>query len=213
MRRTTFSRAGKGRSRLKEAAKFLTEHRLVYAVFVLFAVGILAGSLAVRHGGEAVLGELDRLMGNYIAKRAEQLFLPSFLSSFTVNFLVLLAVFFLGFCAIAPPVILLASTARGFSIGVSIGYLYSSAGFDGMAFAAQHLVPAAVISSFVLILACASSYKLSGVYFSLFSRGVPDSTISDAAGACLTKYIVYTLLIFLSAVVDGACCSMFGAAV
>ena len=211
MRRTTFSRSGKGSLGLKSTARFLLEHRLIYAIYVLFSVGIAAGAFAVRNGGENVLIELDALMGAYIANRAERLFLPAFLSSFTVNFLILLALLFLGFCAIAPPIILLVSVARGFSLGVSISYLYTTAGGGGILFALQHQIPSAVIGSFVLVLACASSYSLSKVYFSLFYHGVADTTVPEAAGACLTKYIIYTMLTFLCALVDGICCMLFGA--
>lgn len=171
----------------------------------------MAGSFAVKNGGEGVLNELDGLMGTYIANRAERLFLPAFLSSFTVNFLVLLLLLFLGFCAIAPPIVLFVAVARGFSMGVSIGYLYMTAGNTGIIFALQHQIPSAVISSFVLVLACASSYRLSRIYFSLFSRGVSDTTVPEAAGACLTKYIIYTILTFISALLDGICCMLFGA--
>ncbi len=196
---------------LKNTARFLLEHRLVYAIYVLFSVGIAAGAFAVRYGGENVLVELDAVMGAYIANRAERLFLPAFLSSFTVNFLILLALLFLGFCAIAPPIVLLVSAARGFSLGVSIGYLYMTAGGSGILFALQHQIPSAVIGSFVLVLACASSYSLSKIYFSLFSHGVSDKTVPEAAGACLTKYIIYTVLTFLCALVDGICSMTFGA--
>ena len=210
MRRTTFSRVGKGRAQIKNVAHFLAENRLVYAIFVLFSIGILAGSLAVRDGGEGVLHELDGLMGSYIANRAERLFLPAFLSSFTANFLILLTLLFLGFCAIAPPIILLAAVARGFSLGISIAYLYMAAGADGIVFALQHQIPSSVISSFVLVLACTSSYRLARVYYSLFSHGISDTAIPEAAGACLTKYVIYTILTFLCALIDGTCCLLFG---
>lgn len=210
MRRTTFSQKGRGAGRLGDATRFLSEHRLIYVIFLLFSVGLTVGALTVRNGGQSVLNELDSLMGAYIANRAQRLFLPAFLSSFTVNFLVLLALLFLAFCAIAPSVVLLAAALRGFSLGVSVGYLYLTAGLDGMVFALQHQVPSAVISSFVLVLACASSYRLSKIYFSLFWHGVSDSAIPEAAGACLTKYILYTILTFLAALIDGICCLLFG---
>ncbi|SDN43173.1 stage II sporulation protein M [Acetanaerobacterium elongatum] len=209
MRRTTLNSLRNSRTYASDVLKFVLRNRLVYGMFALFLVGIAAGSLTVKYCNEPIAGELATVLSGYISKRVEQTFLSAFLSSFTVNFLILFLLFFLGFCAIGIPFIMFASTAKGFSLGVSIGYLYAACGTTGIWYAVENLVPVSLIASFAIILACASSYKLSGIYFSLFSNK-NESSIAIAAEAYLTRYIVYTVLIFIAALVDGLCCSLFG---
>lgn len=210
MTRTTYGRERSSHSSLADAIRFIAEHRLVYGVLGLFCIGIFIGSLTVKYADTGVMAELDQMFAGFISLRARQLFLPAFLSSFSVNFLVLLVTFLLGFCAIAPPLILLFSVARGFSVGITISYLYSGAGGTGFIYAVQNLVPAALISSFAMVLACASSYRLSGMYYSLFSHGLTDAAVNEAVRAYLTRYAVYIIIVFLSALTDGICCMFFG---
>ncbi len=210
MRRTTINSIRNGRTHVLAAIRFIANNRLVYGMLGLYIFGVLLGSLAVKYGSEPIVGELGAILSGYIGQRADQTFLPAFLSSFTMNFLVLFLVFFLGFCAIAPPVILFIAVGKGVSVGVAIGYLYASTGSTGMWYAVQNLVPVSLIASFATILACASSYKLSCIYFSMFSHKQAENSVSDAAEAYLTRYVVYTILIFVSALVDGLCCTVFG---
>lgn len=211
MSRTTLSRRDKNGSQLSSALHLLSGHRLVYGILGLLILGVALGSLTVRYGSAELMDELHNLLASYILNRADQMFLPAFLSSFTVNFLLVFLLFVLGFCAVAPPVILLAAVARGFSIGVSIGYLYGCSGFSGILYAIQNLLPVSLIDSFTMVLVCASSYKMSSIYFSLFTHSLPENSIQDASGTYLTKFIVYTILIFIAALLDGICCSLFGA--
>ncbi|MEG0570733.1 MAG: hypothetical protein RR497_03710 [Oscillospiraceae bacterium] len=70
-----------------------------------------------------------------------------------------------GYCAVSQPLCVLVVFAKGLSIGTIVGYFYSFYGLKGFGYSAIMIVPVAVFTSFILIIACREAIKLSNLIF------------------------------------------------
>lgn len=175
---------------------------------ISLAVGLIGGRCLVgRLGAEMEQSALE-LVGGFLNGRVGNTPLQVFLTSFLSAALPLLAVFFLGFCAIGVPVLYLIPLIRGLGLGLGYGTLFHIYGWQAMATAAVHL-PSAVLSTLVLVYACREAVRLSFRFWSCAGRGEgPPRHVSPAI--FYTRIAIFAVAMGGTALVDTVLFWIFG---
>jgi len=132
----------------------------------LFVAGMILGAMLLRGAGHDTLSLLERLVGGFIAGRAQAGLYENFLSAFGSSMLFVGAVFVAGFCAIAQPVILAVPLVRGLGFGFSAASLYMRYGAHAAGIVGVLMLPGMLLSTLAILICCRQALRLSGSFFS-----------------------------------------------
>ncbi|MGN1129865.1 MAG: stage II sporulation protein M, partial [Ruminococcus sp.] len=125
----------------------------------------------------------------------------AFCGSFCSNFLFYLLTFLFGLSLWGIAFLPFLSFFKGFGIGVSAGYLFTSYGFTGVVFYLTILLPGIFLFSMVLVYMSTSSYNISKrILKFLFSK--EDFSIISSFKIYFKKCLLYLLITFFSALLD-----------
>ena len=180
---------------------FVKRNKLLTGLILLFLLGMTYGSVLASSGEVGVTTPLNILVSTFTQQRADQPIVVTFLSSFTSDLGIIMALFLLGFGAISQPIELLIPTFYGMGLGATMGHLYKTAEFSGVAYCAVLILPHTLISLAAVVLAAKEAIKLSN----LFLGGVVPSMEKAAPNIVklyLIKFGVLILIIAISAIVD-----------
>jgi hypothetical protein len=165
--------------------------------------GTFIGSLAASRSGNI------ELFGHYWVNGG---FLPSegFATAFTQalysSVLTLFVLMLCGFCAVSQPLILAALLLRGFSIGAGISVTYIEHSTKGIFLTAILIVPFALMSSAVLVLAARESLRSSCILAKFAFKN--NSTQFDTK-LYRTKFSVLFVLLLISILIQGSLSLLF----
>lgn len=182
----------------------------LFCVFgALFLIGMLAGVLLLRNADGQMREVLRMLLGGYIEKRSVQPFTAVAAASFGTIALLLLILFFCGFCTISQPVIVMLILFRGMGYGFSIGGLYAEKGVPAVEYVFLLLFVPLVLGALLLICAARTSFLLS---VRLFRKAIAPSDRDERyrMQRYCVKYFLYVVLGILIALLDAALTSRFG---
>lgn len=176
-----------------------------YGVAVFFTLmlvlGITAGSIASKNISKEALNSLDLFFTTNISSRIENGGIGAFCGSFCSNFLFYLLTFLFGLSLWGIAFLPFLCFFKGFGIGVSAGYLFTSYGFTGVLFYLTILLPGIFLFSMVLVYMSTSSYNISGrILKFLFSK--EDFSIISSFKIYFKKCLLYLLITFFSALLD-----------
>ncbi|MCI5800874.1 MAG: stage II sporulation protein M [Oscillospiraceae bacterium] len=189
----------------KELLWFCKRHRLLLGFALLFFLGTGLGAFFVRTASPGVLETVASLAGGFSEKRAQQSFFETAAASFLPTFLLLLALFFSGFCAIGQPVIVMVPLFRGLGFGLWAGYLYAQYGLLGAEYVAVLLLPGVVISTLALLAGAAEAMRLSGQFWG----SIHGRDLHPVKPYCVL-FAGLAAVLLAAALADGAMTSLFG---
>ena len=150
--------------------KFICENKTTIINTAALIFGVCAGSAVLRLGSTQNLS-ISSIVDTYTSSLEDKNFfrvLLDFLFSILPYLAVIYASSFTAFGFFAVPLLLL---FRGMGLGITLGCLCVNNSFKGIAFGSLVLVPPAVISCVVLILACNCCMTLSIKIAKMFRQG------------------------------------------
>ncbi len=167
----------------------------------LYFVGVVLGTVFYCTLDGERSGYIDRIAENFIAGRLSGGFWENFLNSFSGAFLLLALCFFMGSCVIAAPAEAFIPLFRGIGAGAVIAGMYGRYGYSGIGASALLIVPNAVFSAFVLIMASREAVRFSNaVFVSAFGRSAererPDIKLY------FTKFVILCSVLAVSSLAD-----------
>lgn len=138
------------------------EKRHEIALFLLFIVGLVIGTITIRKSSSALLERLLSLFQDYCIVKSTQSIGVNFCSAVFRHILLLCTVFCTGLCAVGVPFIYLFPLLYGCGVGVIGAYLYKAYALKGIGYCALILYPGRVIMIGALVYACTAAACMSG---------------------------------------------------
>lgn len=194
---------------VEKLAAACKKNRVVVLTAALFFVGMVYGALLIGFGEEELLSSLGVITKEYLTERTKQPIFDTFFSSLFSSGIFVLLLFLLGFGAISAPVILFLPFFKGLGLGASMGYLYAAYGLKGVAFSAAILLPAALFSSFAIILAAREAFRLSLLFLSGFVPRIRGTLSPRVIKLYCLKFLILFGIVLFSAVIDSAATFLF----
>jgi hypothetical protein len=179
----------------------------VIVLAMLFMLGIAGGAVIGGIRGSHPL--LAALTNSYITLRVGQDFLTRVVSSFTPAILFLLVTFLLGFDSILSFAIPFVLIYRGLGVGTALAAIYAGMGVRGIGAAALLVIPFAVFSGLVLIVACREAMRMSLAIFRVSASATGQYAPVDY-GLYISKFILLAALMLTAAFADGFVTVFFG---
>lgn len=174
---------------------------IILSSFLLF--GIFIGAISSENFSSTTFDKINNIFLSNICVRESSSIIHIFVLSLSSSFLFILVAFFMGLsmwgCILVPLVPLI----RGFCLGISQSYIFSTYGLKGLAFQILILLPGVFISSVSILLMSREAMRLSHNFsnFMLFGRREPFGKLSDIKMYLLRTGCVLTISVF-SSVVD-----------
>ncbi len=187
----------------------LKSNLMTTVMTALFLIGMLYGSLLICMGEAELLDTLQQMVQGYLAGRTAQSFWRTLLYSLYSVGGYLLVLFLSGFSAVSTPLILVSPLFKGMGLGVSIGYLYTTCGWKGVAFCAALILPAAVFSTFAVIFSAKESFWLSVRFLSGVVPRISRKISGYAVKRYCVRYLVWSLCALFSVLVDAGTTFLF----
>ena len=144
-----------------EIINFSKNNKYLIAMVVLLILGMVLGSLSVHEINLEVLHKIDFLFLNNFKEIIDKPGLDIFISSLSKLFLIILLLEFSALSFWGSGLIPLIIFFRGFSIGLTTGYLYLIYGLKGIAFYILIMLPGMFIALLSIILFSAEAFKFS----------------------------------------------------
>lgn len=167
----------------------------------LYFFGALTGTVMYCTLESDKISVLDGLAGSFVEGRLRHTFWETLVNSFSGAFILLLVCFVLGFCVIAQPAELLVPFFRGLGAGASMSGLYSGYGLSGIGAAAVLIVPNAVATAFVMIIAAREAFRFSsGLYSAAFGKIRSDEPVD--VRLYFTKFVILCTVLVISSLTD-----------
>lgn len=190
----------------KSLKKALENSRLYFLV-IMFIVGLFSGAYAIKSDTE-LINKVSTIISEYTNFRAEQGIVTNFCNSLSVNCIFVFFNLFLGFSLIGYPFLICLPFIKGLGTGLVSGYLYYTYKFIGFGYSALMIYPAAIVSTFAIILACNDSceYSKNAYMKSLKNRGQYEK---DETRVYLTRQLVFSGICVASAVIDSVFNGLF----
>lgn len=135
----------------------------------MFLVGMIYGVLALRTSGGNQTELMSVIAGEYTEMLSETTLWQSFTNAFFGMLTFVLLPYFLGFSAVAQPLLMLVPFFKGLGLGGFMAQMYLLHGGMGVLFCALIIVPYSVITVFCCIIANREALRLSNMFFASFA--------------------------------------------
>lgn len=175
--------------------------RLLLLLAGLYFVGAAVGTFLYCTLDREKIKILDSISGSFVTGRLHNTFWQTLVNSFSGGFILLLVCFIMGFCAAAQPAELLIPLFRGLGTGASIAGFYGGYGIAGAGAAAVLIVPSAVATAFVMIIAAREAFYFSdGIYAAAFGKK-PSADALDVR-LYFTKFVILCMILVITSAAD-----------
>ena len=126
----------------------------------------------------------------------------NFINSFRNTGFLIIILFILGFGAVSQPIEAFILFYRGVALGISVSYTYFHYGFKGFLIALLVILPHAVGSSIILILATRESIRSSNMFAGFAFAGKGNDKANSQVRMYFIKFIVLLVLLVISSILD-----------
>lgn len=168
MRTWTNYRRRKRRSSLSEPVlSYLRRHKSPVILGGIFIFGVALGSSAIRGISGDLARGLTALLGGFVDARATQTLGETLMSSLAQNIILMIILFFSGFCAIAAPIIYMVPLFKGLGYGLTSAALLSVYGLRALPFVGFLLLPNTLLSAVIIVAASDEALKMSRIFLSI----------------------------------------------
>lgn len=170
---------------------------------LMFAAGMLLGSITAGDAAPQLLNDLDFLFTTNLNSRLSQPMFATFAASFASNFIFLLFVFLCGLAPWGMVAMPFAPAFKGFGTGLSAGYLFITYGFKGVGFYLLVILGGTFLFCFALIIQCVQAHYLScKLSRNIFAGSDSVQPISVFVRSYLLRSLYMLLLTAAAALVD-----------
>lgn len=188
--------------------EFLVKNNILIILTAFFIIGLAIG-IFILDSRESLFSFTDGFIDNYISERSGEGFFRITVNSFLNSMLFIAVAFICGASMLGIILLPICVSANGFLYGMIASFLYSEYSLNGVAFYAVMILPAAIVSIIALILASKESVKFSLLLARLTIRTTAPLNLSfDFKNYC-GKYLSYSLIILISAIIDAVLSSNF----
>ena len=173
-------------------------------IAVLFALGVLAGALAVRGLDEPQRLALNQFFSAYLENYHDTGIIDQgavFRQSLRLNFQYLFLIWILGLLMFGYPFIAGLTVLRGFSVGFTVGFLVERASLRGVLFAAGSILPHNLLIIPALIVITVTGFSLSWLRFRSRLIKKPVS-LRERIGSYTLAIFLVGLALFLGILVE-----------
>ncbi len=173
--------------------------KLLMLLAALYFLGVVLGTVMYCTSGSGGTAVIDRLTDGFIAGRLSHSFGKTLINSFSGGFLLLTLCFLMGFCTIAVPAEMLVPLFRGLGTGAVIAGMYGKYGIPGTAAAAVLVIPNAVMTAFILIMASRESVRFSAA---LYRNAFGNDGERPDVKLYFTKFVILSVGLAVSSLAD-----------
>lgn len=191
----------KNRGFYSTISEFILSNKRCFLLACMFLAGVFFGTSFFTASSGGTVDNIASLCSLYISTRLEKSFYEVFLSAFYPSFWIYAVLFFLGFCALAQPLIVLAPLFYGLGIGFIASYLYTSSNGMNLILAVFILMPASIVSGFTVIMASRSSLYLSSCFFAKIDSS-NNRDMLPVLKRYFFQYTVYAVMCAVSALLN-----------
>lgn len=174
----------------------------------LYLSGVLLGTVLYCVLDSEQLEVLNGIAGSFVADRLNQGFLQTLVHSFSGVFILLLVCFLLGFSAVSQLAELAVPMYSGLGVGASLAGIYSSFGLPGVGMSAVLVIPNAVVSGFVVIIAAREAFRMSGNVYTLLTGAEAVHEKIDVR-LYFTKFVILCLILAAASMVNSLLALLF----
>ena len=179
------------------------QDRLLILLAALYFLGVVLGSVLYNTLEREQAEFLDDMVGNFINGRLNNAFWETIVNSFSGGFAMLVICFLMGFCVVAQPAEIFVPMFRGLGVGTAIAGMYSRYGASGAGVSALLIVPNAVLSAFVLIMASREALRFSSALYGMtFGKGGSGCRERPDVRLYFTKFVILCAVLVFSAFAD-----------
>lgn len=174
---------------------------LLALLAALYFLGVVLGTILYCTLGSEGRTALEGAAEDFVSGRAGHTFGETAVNSFSGGFILLVICFGLGFSVVAQPAEIFVPLFRGLGVGAAIAGMYGRYGISGVGASALLIVPNAVVSAFVLIMASREAVRFSSALHGMTfgrstSRECPDIRLY------FTKFVILCAVLAVSAAAD-----------
>jgi len=189
----------------QEIKEYLRTNWGIYSIIAaLFALGVLAGALAVRGLDETQRQALNQFFSAYLEHyRVTGTIDPgaAFRQSLRLNFQYLFLIWIFGLLIYGYPFVAALTVVRGFSVGFTVGFLVERAALRGVLFAAGSVLPHNLLIIPAFIVMAVTGFSLSWHRFRSRLTKRPISLRERIGSYTITIFLV-GLALFLGILVE-----------
>lgn len=178
----------------------------MFFLFLMLIAGVALGTVAVILAENTEIFKQYMVHGGLLPERGGVIHNFVYYSSGILIFVSFMFVF--GFCAIGQPATLAFLILRGFSIGCSVSVLYMEFGKSAIAEALTLIVPFAVLTGFVMILAARESIKFSNYFAAYAIKNESSGGKGNVLRLYLVKYFVIVIMLAVLVLVQSLVLSL-----
>lgn len=177
--------------------------KLLMLLAAMYFLGVIFGTILYCTADTGEAEQINSLAAGAVEARLGNSFRETVINSFSGAFLLLMICFLLGFCTIAVPMEIFLPMFRGLGTGIVIAGSYGKYGLRGIGAAAVFVIPGAVMTALVLIMASREAARFSAaLYGSVFGKAAererPDVKLY------FTKFVILCIGLAAASIADGA---------
>lgn len=174
----------------------------ILLLFGLIVLGIIIGTITF-----CTIPDNELLMNGlfnhgFIKIDSGQTMVDNFLIAFRNTSFLIVILFILGFGAVSQPIEAFVPFYRGVALGISVSFTYLQYGFKGFLVALLIILPHAVGSSIILILATRESIKSSNMFAGFAFVGRDSEKPNPQIKFYFIKFLVLLVLLMISSILD-----------
>jgi len=199
----TFS-LGKKRPQLPEIGTY----KLIFlSLLITNLVGLLVGVLVASGGGATAF--TNSIFQDFLSNRVDVAFFSIFTAHILSAAILILPLFLLGPSAIGAPLAYIAVAYKGLGSGITLGFLYSNFGAQGVLFALSIVIPATFLANIGLILAARETVLYSRKVFKLMTVEKENNTLPRVLAPFCKKYFAIAIIVVMAALLDAGMSAIF----
>lgn len=192
---------------IKQKAKSLSSNSNIILLLILFMVGLIFGTFAVKSNNSIICKTLIPVYMNYVKSKSTTTVINTFFTTLLINSSAIVIAYFIGLCAIGVPFVASLPAISGVFIGSISSYIYQTYMLKGLGYCGIIIFPSAAITSAAIIFASRESMLMSINMLSLLSQR-HNKHYEDFKSYTL-KFVIYFSLASAGALVEAILTHLF----
>ncbi len=176
--------------------------------YILFVCGFIIGILTMKGEENSLKSVFSEFFTNYLANQTQEKFLSTFFNAVTINIILPFFTFVFGLCAVGIPIIIAIPALSGITVGMAIGFLYSSYSLQGLGYATLIIIPSVAIVGATLIRCCTEAIRMSIEIIADTSGYQTPSKQNELKDYCF-RFLIFFIPLVLSALLEVGCLKLF----
>ncbi|MDO5559080.1 MAG: hypothetical protein Q4F95_05720 [Oscillospiraceae bacterium] len=186
----------------KYAPEDIKRMRVLTLLMCVLAAGIAAGTIFYCLTDNKAVFLSDKLSHGFIKLSQQQSVISVFYRSVSWTSMFVILLMLSGFCAISQLISISLLFYRGAALGMAVSYMYGLYGSRAVPAVIIMVLPHALFTSVILLLAVRESVRFSNLSFLYIVRRLPDDEERPELKLYMIRFAVLLFLVLISAVID-----------